>query len=80
MIHIGMDTVQLDGKYFKTLVTQGQKVKAGEPLVKFDLEQIKKAGFSLTTPIVVTNSKNYHQIVPVKSGAIKTGDKLIDLD
>ena len=79
LIHIGMDTVQLDGKYFKTLVTQGQKVKAGEPLVKFDLEQIKKAGFSLTTPIIVTNSKNYQQIVPVKTGAIKTGAKLLDL-
>lgn len=80
LIHIGMDTVQLDGKGFETLVKQGQKVKAGEPLVKFDIETIKKAGYSVITPIVVTNSKNYHAVTTLKSGNVITGDTLLELD
>ena len=75
-----MDTVQLDGKGFETLVKQGQKVKAGEPLVKFDIETIKKAGYSVITPIVVTNSKNYHAVTALKSGNVITGDTLLELN
>ncbi|AVK64021.1 PTS beta-glucoside transporter subunit EIIBCA [Lactobacillus sp. CBA3606] len=62
LMHIGMDTVELDGKGFETLVSQGDTVKMGQPLVRFDIKAIQAAGFSVTTPIVVTNSKNYHHI------------------
>jgi len=62
LMHIGMDTVELDGKGFETLVEKGDKVKAGQPLVKFDIEAIQVAGYPVTTPIVVTNSKNYHDV------------------
>ena len=58
LMHIGMDTVNLQGKGFKTLVEKGQEVKAGDPLVKFNIKEIKAAGYEVTTPVVVTNSKN----------------------
>lgn len=62
LMHIGMDTVELDGKGFETLVEKGATVKAGQALIKFDIQVIKDAGYSVTTPIVVTNSKNYHDV------------------
>ena len=62
LMHIGMDTVELEGKGFETLVQKGETVKAGQPLVKFDIEAIKAAGYPVTTPMVVTNSKNYHDV------------------
>ncbi len=79
MIHIGMDTVELDGKGFTTLVKKDQKVKKGEPLINFDLEAVKKAGFEITTPVVVTNSNNYHEVNAVANGTITIGDALLDL-
>lgn len=79
MIHIGMDTVELDGKGFTTLVKKDQKVKKGEPLINFDLEAVKKAGFEITTPVVVNNSNNYHEVNAVANGTIIIGDALLDL-
>ena len=79
MIHIGMDTVELDGKGFTTLVKKGQSIKKGEPLINFDLEAIKKAGFEITTPVIVTNSNNYHEVNVVANGTITIGDPLLDL-
>ncbi|MCT6888857.1 MAG: beta-glucoside-specific PTS transporter subunit IIABC [Lactobacillus sp.] len=79
MIHIGMDTVELDGKGFTTLVKKGQSIKKGDPLIKFDLEAIKKAGFETTTPVIVTNSNNYHEVNVVANGTITIGDPLLDL-
>lgn len=79
MIHIGMDTVELDGKGFTTLVKKGQSIKKGESLIKFDLEAIKKAGFETTTPVIVTNSNSYHEVNAVANGTITIGDPLLDL-
>lgn len=79
MIHIGMDTVELDGKGFKILVEKGQTVKAGDPLIEFDMAAIKKAGYVLTTPIIVTNSNNYHDVNVIASGTVSIGDELLDL-
>ena len=58
LFHIGLDTVNLDGKYFESFVTKGQHVKRGDLLVKFDLEKITEAGFDPTTMIIVTSPKN----------------------
>lgn len=82
LMHIGMDTVELNGKGFKTLVEKGDVVKAGQPLVEFDIQTIKDAGFSVTTPIVVTNSKNYHDVKPVNADvkSINTTEPLLTLD
>jgi glucose-specific phosphotransferase system IIA component len=56
LIHIGIDTVNLDGKYFSPKVKTGEKFKKGELLIEFDLEGISKAGYELSTPVIVTNS------------------------
>ncbi|WP_057737135.1 beta-glucoside-specific PTS transporter subunit IIABC [Liquorilactobacillus uvarum] len=81
LMHIGMDTVELDGKGFELLVEQGDKITAGQELLKFDIDLIKKAGFKLTTPIVVTNTKEYHEIsiVDPQRKGIKRNDVLLDL-
>lgn len=80
LIHIGMDTVNLEGKGFETLVEKGQEVKAGDPLVKFDLEAIKAAGYEVTTPVIITNSKNYHQVKALATGQVTVGQALLDLE
>ncbi len=80
MIHIGMDTVELDGKGFKILVEKDQAVKAGDPLIEFDLAAIKKAGYEVTTPIIVTNTNNYHSVNVTASGEVAIGDQLLDLE
>jgi beta-glucoside PTS system EIICBA component len=78
LMHIGMDTVQLEGKYFTAHTTQGEYVKKGQLLIEFDIEQIKKAGKPLTTPVVVTNHKEYSlQLTNQKQ--VKTGSQLMKL-
>lgn len=57
LMHIGFDTVELDGKYFTPKVEKGQEVKRGDVLVEFDMAAIKAAGYPLTTPLVITNAK-----------------------
>lgn len=63
LIHIGLDTVQLDGKGFRSFVKQGDKVTKGEKLVTFDIDLIKDAGYSVQTPIIVTNKQDYLDII-----------------
>ncbi len=62
LIHIGLDTVQLDGLYYESYVQQGDEVKKGDVLVSFDIEAIKKAGYDVITPVIITNSDNYNKI------------------
>ncbi|WP_066058679.1 beta-glucoside-specific PTS transporter subunit IIABC [Robertmurraya korlensis] len=79
LIHIGMDTVQLEGKFFTAHVSQGDYVKAGQLLIEFDMEQIKEAGKPLTTPIVVTNHKEFDlQLANAKQ--VNIGAPLFTLD
>ncbi|MGM9911163.1 MAG: beta-glucoside-specific PTS transporter subunit IIABC [Lacticaseibacillus absianus] len=78
LMHLGMDTVNLQGKGFETLVEKGQHVKAGEVLVNFDLEGIKKQGYDMTTPVVITNSKDYES-VKADLGPVEVGQKLLEL-
>lgn len=63
LIHVGIDTVRLNGKYFTKKVKQGDRVKSGDLLLEFDLDSIKKEGYSLLTPVVVTNSDNYFDLL-----------------
>lgn len=79
LIHIGFDTVSLNGKYFNIHAIQGDKVKKGSLLVEFDLMNIKKEGFDVTTPIVVTNSDSYFEVNPIDTGFVKQGDKILSL-
>lgn len=79
LMHIGMDTVNLQGKGFKTLVQKGQEVKAGDPLVKFNIKEIKAAGYEVATPVVVTNSKKYESINQVANGTVEVGQEILSL-
>lgn len=62
LIHIGMDTVKLQGKYFTPHVKKGDRVKKGQLIEEFDIDQIKKAGYSVITPVVITNSNQFKKI------------------
>jgi PTS system beta-glucosides-specific IIC component len=59
LIHVGLDTVELKGQFFECLVELDQQVKAGDPLIKFDLQSIASAGYDTTTPFIVMNSDEY---------------------
>lgn len=80
LMHIGMDTVNLQGHGFETLVAKGDEVKAGDELVKFDIDAIHAKGYVVMTPIVVTNSKDYEKITVVSQGKVKVGQEILDLE
>lgn len=77
LIHVGMDTVTLDGKGFKVFAKEGQDVKCGELLIEADLKVIKAAGLDITTPVVITNTDDYAEIKMADAGQKKAGDVII---
>ena len=79
LIHIGMDTVQLDGKHFTAHVKDGDKVKVGDTLVEFDMNAIKNEGYELITPVIITNTMEYLEIVPKDIKSVNTGETLITI-
>ena len=79
LIHIGMDTVKLDGKYFSPKVETGAKVKTGDLLVEFDMDKIKEAGYDVTTPVLVTNSDDFVDVSGETGKDVKAGDALISI-
>ena len=79
LIHIGIDTVKLGGKHFTYLVNEGDKVKKGQPLIRFELEAIKAEGYPVTTPLIVCNTDDYAAVAAKASGAVKQGDALLEL-
>lgn len=80
LIHIGIDTVKLDGQHFEAHVQMGSKVKQGDLLVSFDIDAIQQAGYEVTTPIIITNSDTYLNIQGIsQSETIQCGDALLAL-
>lgn len=79
LIHIGINTVELNGKYFESFVKQGEQVKAGQKLVTFEPEKIKDAGYSTQVMVVVTNSASYQEINNLHEGDIKIEEQLLNL-
>lgn len=79
LMHIGIDTVKLGGKHFTYLVNEGDKVKKGQPLIRFDLEAIRAEGYPTTTPLIVCNTDEYAAVTPKASGNVKQGDALLEL-
>lgn len=79
LMHIGMDTVKLEGKYFESQVQDGDTVKKGQLLMKFDLDAIKAAGYDVTTPVVVTNSDQF-VVRPAADGTVVPGAALMKLE
>ena len=79
LMHIGIDTVKLGGKHFTYLVNEGDKVKKGQPLIRFELEAIKAEGYPVTTPVIVCNTDDYAAVAAKASGTVKQGDALLEL-
>lgn len=77
LIHIGLDTVQLNGEGFRAMVKQGDRVKKGQLLVTFDKEFIESKGFCLETPVLVTNSDDFLEVIETKQTEVSPGDCFI---
>lgn len=79
LIHIGMDTVNLQGKYFEVLKSAGDKVKVGDELIRFDLEAMVNEGYDVTTPIIVTNTQKYVDVIPDTCGSVDKGSHIFKI-
>ena len=79
LIHVGMDTVKLNGKHFTCHVEQDQKVAKGQLLLEFDIEAIKKEGYEIITPVIITNSDEFTDVETEVSGKVNQGDLLLNL-
>ena len=76
IVHAGLDTVELNGKYYQTYKEIGDQVKAGDVLLEFDLEEITKAGYDVTTPIVITNLGDYKITKCLTGQQVKAGEEV----
>lgn len=77
LMHIGLDTVKLGGKYFRTHVSAGDKVEVGTPIVDFDIEGIKSEGYDVITPVLITNTDDFTNIFAIDDRLVKLGDEII---
>ena len=77
LIHIGVNTVEQEGKYYETHVNEGDRITAGQLLVSFSMEDIRKAGYDITTPVIVTNSDDYQEVCQEKTGEIRKLEKIL---
>lgn len=77
LIHIGLDTVKLEGEHFNVFVKSGDRVNIGDKLVEFDKEAIKDKGYDIVTPIVITNTMDYLEVIASEVDSVKQGDEII---
>ena len=77
LIHIGLDTVKLDGKHFTPHIKQGDKINIGDLLIEFDKDAIKEAGYELDTAVIVTNTPDYSDVLGTEKTYVKKEDTLI---
>lgn len=80
LIHVGIDTVKLNGKGFEVFVENGQKVKKGEPMLKLDLDYLKNNAPSIASPILCTELEENQKIRLLKEGEVKAGDAVFAID
>ena len=79
LIHVGMDTVEMNGDGFEPQKSQDDKVKKGDLLLKFNIDKIKAAGHPVTTPVIITNSDDYADVIPTNALKVDRGDELIQI-
>lgn len=79
LIHVGINTVELNGQYFTAHVKEGDLVKAGQPLLTADLKNIADAGYNLTTPVIITNSDDYEEVLMTVSGKVNFLDQILEV-
>lgn len=79
LVHIGMETIELDGQYFEPMVQPGDAVRQGQCLLKFDMRSISAAGYSLTTPVIVANTDDFRDVQLSSGGKITAGRDLLAL-
>ena len=79
LIHVGMDTVSLNGKGFDKKVSQGDTVKKGDLILEFDLQVIEEAGLSAVTPVIITNPAGHSEIKATPAETVKPGDALLTI-
>lgn len=79
LIHIGFNTVELKGQYFKTSISKGDEVKAGQKLIEFNRAKIRKAGYDITIPVVITNSDDYTDVSTVTDKDVTVLEKVIQV-
>lgn len=77
LIHVGMDTVELKGQFFHTIVEADQKVKKGDLLLEADMEGISNAGYDTVTPMIICNSADYSEITCKTEGMIEAGEEVL---
>ena len=79
IIHVGLETVALDGKHYEAYVEDGQRVKKGDLLLTFDIDKIKAEGYDVITPVVVTNSAEYQSVDKTEKSQVSRGGLLLSL-
>lgn len=77
LIHIGMDTVELDGEGYKGFCLNGDAIKQGDKLIEFDMELVKSKGYDITTPIIITNTDDFSEVQVKKKGIVSIGDTVL---
>ena len=79
IVHLGLDTIELRGKGFERIATEGDRVEAGQPIVHFDLEEIRAGNYDPVTPVLVTNDED-HPVTGVRMGEIRAGELLFEAE
>ena len=79
LIHIGLNTVELEGRYYTVHVNEGDKVTRGQMLITFDMDKIKEAGYDVTTPIIVTNSDDFTSVKQLKKGTVNNDSSVMEV-
>lgn len=79
LIHIGVDTVELGGKFYTAHVKDGDVVKKGQTLITFDMDAIKVAGYDVTTPLIVTNTDDYEEVKMLAEGTVNNGSEVLEV-
>lgn len=79
LLHIGIDTVKLNGEFFEAHVSDGQEIHRGDLLITFDIDGIRNAGYKTTTPMIICNTDDYSEVSAAASGSISAGEKIINI-